>query len=70
MPDLLEELGLTQEKFQAAMQTAYENMVNQAVKDGVITQAQADLLLSEKAGPGPGTFPGRGKGGILGQGRP
>lgn len=57
IPDLIEEQGLTQEEFQAAVHAAYEQMVNQAVADGVITQAQADLLLSAEAQPGLGTPP-------------
>jgi hypothetical protein len=74
MPDLLQEQGLTQEEFQANMQAAYQKTVNQAVQDGVITQAQADLLLSADAGPGPihgpGFLPGDGKGGPPGQNCP
>jgi len=65
IPDLIEEQGLTQEEFQEALQTAYEQMINQAVAYGVITQAQADLLLIAEAQPGhgmppfgPGGFPG------------
>jgi len=59
MQDLLEKQGLTQEEFQAAMQTAYQAAVQQAVDDNVITQAQADLILSNEGGFGPGMgFPG------------
>ncbi len=65
IPELIEEQGLTQEEFQEAVQAAYEQMVDQAVADGVITQAQADLLLSAGAQPGhgmppfgPGSHPG------------
>lgn len=57
IPELIEEQGLTQEEFQEALQTAYEQMINQAVTDGVITQAQADLLLSAQAQPGLGNPP-------------
>ncbi len=57
IPDLIEEQGLTQEEFQEAVQAAYEQMINQAVADGVITQAQADLLLSAEAQPGHGMPP-------------
>lgn len=66
-PELIKAQGLSQEEFQSAMQAAYEEAINQAVADGVITQAQADLLLADKPGPGqgflapigPGRFPGR-----------
>ena len=70
MPSLIEELGLTQEKVQEAMQTAYVNAIQQAVEDGVITQAQADLLLSEESGPGRGFLPGFDRGGFPGRGCP
>jgi hypothetical protein len=68
LPALIEEKGLTEEEFQAALQSAYESAVQQAVEDGVITQAQADLLLSSDAGmPFGGSHGfddgGRGKGG-------
>jgi hypothetical protein len=61
--------------FQSTMQTAYQNAVNQAVTDGVITQAQADAILKNATSQswggvigmgGPGGFgggPGRGHGG-------
>ncbi|OGO34086.1 MAG: hypothetical protein A2Z16_02415 [Chloroflexi bacterium RBG_16_54_18] len=57
IPDLIEEQGLTQDEFQDAVQAAYEQLINQAVADGVITQAQADLLLSTEALPGHGMPP-------------
>ena len=60
LPDLLEQQGLTQEEYQIALQSAYEAAVNQAVTDGAITQAQADLLLSQDAPFGMGRFPGMG----------
>jgi hypothetical protein len=56
-------------KFQASMKSAYEAAVNQAVADGVITQAQADLILKNSNAlhfggmggfGGPGGFGGRG----------
>jgi hypothetical protein len=53
---------------QAAMTEAFENAVEQALSEGAITQAQADLLL-ENGGPGSrgiGIFPG--KPGKLGRG--
>lgn len=43
---------LNNAKFQSAIQSAYEAAVKQAVTDGVITQAQADQILKEKAGMG------------------
>jgi hypothetical protein len=56
--------------FQSSMQSAYEAAVQQAVKDGVITQAQADLILKNAPGMGFGGFrePGgmRGLGGLGG----
>jgi hypothetical protein len=45
LPDLIEELGFTQEEFEANMQTLREETLQQAVQDGVITQEQADLML-------------------------
>lgn len=50
IPDLIEEQGLTQGEFQDAVRAAYENQIQQAVADGVITQAQADLLLDAEIG--------------------
>jgi hypothetical protein len=63
IPDLLEELGIDQETFEANMQAAHEEVVRQAVQDGVITQEQADLMLDNGFrgvhGPGGrGRFPG------------
>ena len=59
----------------AAMTDAFENAVDQAISEGVITQAQADLLL-ETGGPGlhgEGFFPDgpgmRGRGGDAPGGR-
>lgn len=49
IPDLLEELGIDQETFQANMQTAHEEALQQAVEDGVITQEQADQMLEKMA---------------------
>ena len=74
MEALLEEKGLTQEEFQAAQKTAYEAAVKQAVEDGVITQAQADLVLANldnfgRGGPGfGGDGPHGGRGGPGGPG--
>lgn len=54
MATILEEQGLTAAEFQTAMRTEYEAAVAQAVTDGVITQAQADLLLADQNGFGRG----------------
>lgn len=43
---LLDDLGLSGEEFRQALRTAYEGAVEQAVLDGVITQDQADQILS------------------------
>jgi hypothetical protein len=60
---LFEEVtGMTMEEFQAAMQSAYQVAVQKAVEAGVITQEQADQILSDEAGPGRGFFPGFGGG--------
>jgi hypothetical protein len=53
MAEILAELGLSADEFQAARQAAYEAALAQAVADGVITQEQAEALQS-------GTFPGQG----------
>ncbi|MEW5869340.1 MAG: hypothetical protein AB1894_08700 [Chloroflexota bacterium] len=61
MQALIDELGLDKTQVQEAMQAAYQEAVQQAVADGVITQEQADLILSEGFGPhGFGDFGGRG----------
>jgi len=52
--DLMDELGISEEEFQAAMQAAHEAAVQQAVEDGVITQVQADLILDSEASFAPG----------------
>jgi hypothetical protein len=70
MPDLLDELGLDAAAVNEALRAAYEAAVQQAVTDGVITQEQADLILSgdwpgfhmpgdgmRPGGPGPGHPP-------------
>ena len=43
--DIAQEQGMTTEQFQETMTTARTSAVNQAVADGVITQAQADFML-------------------------
>jgi len=61
IPDLLEELGISQEDFQAAVDASQEAALAQAVSDGVITQEQADQLAEGGQG-GPGGRGGKGKG--------
>jgi len=63
IPDLIEELGIEREEFEANLQTIREDTLQQAVEDDVITQEQADQMLendlSSKRGPGGhGKFPG------------
>ena len=57
--------NLTQADVQAAMQAAHEAVINQALADGAITQAQADAMLAHTPGMG---GPG-GPGGWFGPGR-
>ena len=45
---LIEELGLDRETVQANMKTAREEAIGQAVADGVITQEQAEQILSQE----------------------
>ncbi len=47
---LAEALGITEEALQTARTTAHEAAINQAVKDGLITQAQADAMLNKTEG--------------------
>ena len=59
MNDLMTERGIDAETFQANAKTAYEAALQQAVADGVITQARADTLLSNGFSLfGRGGFPG------------
>jgi formaldehyde-activating enzyme involved in methanogenesis len=64
---LLEELDLTAVEVREALEAAHERAVAEAVADGVITQEQADQILSHKGfgfrGPGSGGpgFGGRGR---------
>ncbi len=64
----LEELDLDRAALQERLQAAYEAALAQAVKDGVITQEQADTLKDEAIlGPGRGMRPfmgPRGRGGF------
>lgn len=67
LPALLEELGLTYAEFAQAKQGAYESAVQQAVDDNVLTQEQADQILSGGGFGGPGF---RGPGGFGRHGGP
>jgi hypothetical protein len=60
MAALIEESGLTEDEFRAAMQTAYEAAVEQAVEDGVITTEQYEAL--QEAGLDALECRGRGQG--------
>lgn len=71
IPDLLDELGISQEDFQAAVGAAQEAALAQAVSDGVISQEQADEFGQDgfggrgpgsKGGPGGRDGKGEGKG--------
>ncbi|HUN22616.1 MAG TPA: hypothetical protein PK299_05705 [Anaerolineales bacterium] len=64
---LLTDAGLTREEVQTAVDTARTEAINQAVKSGKITQAQADEILAMPEKGGPGGF-GGGKGGPGGHG--
>jgi hypothetical protein len=44
LPQIVEEQGLTLEDVQADLLAAYKDILAQAVADGVLTQAQADLI--------------------------
>lgn len=44
---LAQALGITEEALQAAQAKAHEAAIQQAVKDGLITQAQADAMLNK-----------------------
>jgi hypothetical protein len=57
--ELLSNLGVTQEQYDAARQTARETVIQQMVEDGTITQEQADQMLEGGFGPRDGMgFPG------------
>ncbi len=69
--DIAQEQGMTTEQFQEAITTARTSAVNQAVADGVITQAQADFMLERMdtmMGNGVGPGFGMGNGGCRGRG--
>lgn len=48
LQDLLADKGLNAVDFQKALLDAYQAAIDQAVQDGVITQAQADELLNQR----------------------
>jgi hypothetical protein len=54
MQDLLTQQNMTKAEFQTAYQAAYQAAVQKAVEDGVITQDQADSILNNENGMGPG----------------
>lgn len=62
LPELMEELGIEPEDFKADMQALREEILQQAVQEGVITQEQADQMLENDfrgvRGPGGRGFPG------------
>jgi hypothetical protein len=79
LSDMVQEQNLTAEEFQELVTTARTSAINQAVADGVITQAQADFMLermermAENAfGPGSGAGNGgcRHNGGGRGNNQP
>lgn len=52
MAQIASEKGLTVEEFSTWMQAARSQAIAQAVKDGVLTQEQADQMLQRGAAPG------------------
>lgn len=62
---LADALGVTLEELQAAVTQAQEAAVQQAVDDGLITQAQADRILAQITGDSPGLRDFRGVGAAL-----
>ncbi len=67
LEEIAEQQGTTIEDVRAAMQSAKEEAINQAVADGTLTQEQADSILS---GEGRGGRGGRGSGNGAGNGQP
>ncbi len=59
--------GLTATQFQALMLDARSQAIDQAVKDGTLTQAQADWMKQRGAGTGGGRVAGMGRGAGQGQ---
>jgi uncharacterized protein YidB (DUF937 family) len=64
--EIAEEQGLDPEQVQEALETAREEIVDQAVADGVLTEEQAERM----SGFGPGFGGPGGRGGRGGRGRP
>jgi len=54
MDELLEKYNITFEDLQAAMRSANEQSIQEALTDGVITQEQADLLMENESHMMPG----------------
>lgn len=69
---LMRAKGLDAATVREKLQTAYTEALAQAVKDGVITQAQADAMAKDGRGfgmmPGGMPMPGEGRGGCRGRG--
>lgn len=65
LPQLVEESGLDMATVRSNLQAAYQEVLEQAVEDGVITQQQADLLKDANFGA---KMFGRGRGGRGGPG--
>jgi hypothetical protein len=61
MSEILDELGLTPTEVREAQQAAFENALQDAVTDGVITQEQADLIQNSHSGADRGGFFGHGR---------
>lgn len=57
---LAQEKGLTLEEFQAAMTSARQKAIEKMVADGLLTQEQADWMLSRMQNMWGGGFGGRG----------
>ncbi len=67
---LAQRLGLSVDKLQQTIVDARKDAINQAVKQGLLTQAQADRLLQQLQNAGPGTvFDNVGRGTGVGQAR-
>jgi hypothetical protein len=64
LPYLFGELGLEPAEIQAALQSAYEDAVQQAVDDGVITSSQAEQLQENDFGSRGFGKRGHGRGGF------
>lgn len=63
---LADALGITTEELQAAQETARVAAIDQALEQGLITQAQADALKENQRGLLGGRFGGRGMPGMFG----